>query len=38
MRDAMLPRAPLPRPENAEKESKPLSGVFPGAAEPAKKQ
>ncbi len=37
MRDQMLPRAPLPRPEDAEKTGKPLTGLFPGAVEPVKK-
>jgi carboxypeptidase Q len=37
MRDQMLPRKPLPHPELVEKEQKPLTGLFPGAVEPAKK-
>jgi carboxypeptidase Q len=36
MRDQMLPRNPLPRPQDVEQQAKPLSGVFPGAAEPVK--
>jgi carboxypeptidase Q len=35
MRDQMLPRKPLPRPE-LRQQQKPLPGVFPGAVEPAK--
>jgi peptidase M28-like protein len=38
MREQMLPRKPLPHPELADKESKPLKDVYPGAVEPAKKQ
>ena len=38
MRDPMLPRAPLPRPQDTEQQSKPLTGLFPGATEPAPKQ
>jgi Zn-dependent M28 family amino/carboxypeptidase len=38
MRDQMLPRAPLPRPQDIEQQSKPLSGLFPGATEPAPKK
>jgi hypothetical protein len=36
MRDQMLPRKPLPRPELRQQQQKPLPGVFPGAVEPAK--
>ncbi|MGA7317138.1 MAG: M20/M25/M40 family metallo-hydrolase [Silvibacterium sp.] len=35
MRDQMLPRKPLPRPE-LRQQQKPLPGVFPGAVEPPK--
>jgi hypothetical protein len=35
MRDQMLPRKPLPRPE-LRQQQKPLPGVFPGAVEPVK--
>jgi len=35
MRDQMLPRKPLPHPELHQQQTKPLPGVFPGAAEPA---
>jgi Zn-dependent M28 family amino/carboxypeptidase len=34
MRDLMLPRKPLPRPELHQQQQKPLPGVFPGAVEP----
>jgi carboxypeptidase Q len=39
MRDQMLPRKPLPKPELSDKQRQPLKDVFPGAkpAEPAKK-
>ena len=37
MRDQMLPRKPLPHPELRQQQTKPLPGVFPGAAEPAAK-
>ncbi|HEX3469673.1 MAG TPA: M20/M25/M40 family metallo-hydrolase [Silvibacterium sp.] len=37
MRDQMLPRKPLPRPELRQQQQKPLPGVFPGAVEPAAK-
>ena len=33
MRDQMLPRKAMPRPELEEKMSKPLDGVMPGAGE-----
>ncbi|HTA87669.1 MAG TPA: M20/M25/M40 family metallo-hydrolase [Silvibacterium sp.] len=36
MRDQMLPRKPLPRPELRQQQQRPLPGVFPGAVEPAK--
>ena len=36
MRDQMLPRKPLPRPELRQQQQKPLPGVFPGAVEPVK--
>ena len=36
MREQMLPRKALPHPELMEKEEKPLTGLFPGAVEPAK--
>jgi len=36
MRDQMLPRKPLPRPELRQQQQRPLPGVFPNAVEPAK--
>jgi carboxypeptidase Q len=36
MRDQMLPRKPLPTPERADKESKPIKGLYPGAVEEPK--
>jgi carboxypeptidase Q len=36
MRDQMLPRNPLPSPEKADKESKPIKGLYPGAVEEPK--
>jgi len=36
MRDQMLPRKPLPTPEKADKENKPLKGLYPGAVEELK--
>jgi carboxypeptidase Q len=36
MRDQMLPRKPLPHPEQRQQQTRPLPGVFPGAVEPAK--
>ena len=36
MRDQMLPRKPLPTPEKADKKSKPLKGLYPGAVEEPK--
>ncbi|HUB53433.1 MAG TPA: M20/M25/M40 family metallo-hydrolase [Terracidiphilus sp.] len=35
MRDQMMPRKPLPQPENEEKRRAPIPGIFPGAAAPA---
>jgi carboxypeptidase Q len=37
MREQMLPRKPLPKPELSEQQREPLKGMFPGAVEPAKK-
>ena len=37
MRDQMLPRKPLPRPELTEQETAPLKNVYPDAKEPEKK-
>ncbi|HLY41159.1 MAG TPA: M20/M25/M40 family metallo-hydrolase [Terracidiphilus sp.] len=37
MRDQMLPRKPLPQPDQEEKRRQPLEGIFPGAVEPEKK-
>ncbi len=37
MRDLMLPRKPLPRPELAEAQAAPLKGVMPGAVEAKEK-
>jgi hypothetical protein len=31
----MLPRKPLPQPDQEEKKRAPLEGIFPGAAPPA---
>ena len=36
MRDAMMPRKPLPHPELNDQRNAPLKDVFPGAEEPAK--
>jgi len=36
MRDQMLPRKALPAPEKADKDSKPLKGLYPGAVEEPK--
>jgi hypothetical protein len=36
MRDQMLPRKPLPTPEKADKDSKPLKGLYPVAVEEPK--
>jgi carboxypeptidase Q len=36
MRDQMLPRKPLPTLEKADKESKPIKGLYPGAVEEPK--
>jgi hypothetical protein len=35
-REAMMPRKPLPRPEDEQKLSAPLKGIYPGATEPRK--
>jgi hypothetical protein len=35
MRDQMLPRKPLPTPDQEEKKRQPLEGIFPGAVTPA---
>jgi hypothetical protein len=37
-RDQMMPRKPLPNPEQEQKLRAPLEGIFPGAAAPAPKQ
>lgn len=37
-RDQMLPRKPLPNPEEEQKMREPLQGIFPGAEAPAAKQ
>ncbi len=35
MRDQMMPRKPLPQPEQEEKRRAPIEGIFPGAVAPA---
>ena len=37
-RDQMLPRKPLPNPEEEQKLREPLEGIFPGAEAPAARQ
>ncbi|HWG19996.1 MAG TPA: M20/M25/M40 family metallo-hydrolase [Terracidiphilus sp.] len=37
-RDQMLPRKPLPNPEEEQKRRAPLEGIFPGASTPQEKQ
>jgi hypothetical protein len=37
-RDQMLPRKPLPNPEQEQKLREPLEGIFPGAVLPAEEK